>query len=137
MKSAAATARIAMSARSYRTMWLSAQSVKAFERMRSIRTTPRRSGRRARNWSESLFELKGEKRNERNDESRWQLYLRGHVADCKPCRLWGHATRRAGWRQAGLGPATRYSRCDRGSSRGSRVGSEPHRYQRFLRSAYN
>jgi hypothetical protein len=31
--------------------------VKAFERMRSIRTTPWRSGRRARNWSESLFEL--------------------------------------------------------------------------------
>jgi hypothetical protein len=60
MKSEAATVRTAMSARSYRTMWLLAQSVKAFERMRSIRTTPRRSGRRARNWSESLFELKGE-----------------------------------------------------------------------------
>src|ERR1700752_1159769 len=28
--------------------------------MHSIRITPRRSGRRARNWSESLFELKGE-----------------------------------------------------------------------------
>jgi NAD(P)-dependent dehydrogenase (short-subunit alcohol dehydrogenase family) len=57
MKSAAAIARTAMSAQSYRTMWLSAQSVKASEGMRSIRTTPRRSGRRARNWSASLFEL--------------------------------------------------------------------------------
>src|SRR5258708_12258610 len=132
MKSAAATVRIAMSARSYRTMWLSAQSAKAFERMRSIRTTPRRSGRRARNWSESLFELKGGKRNERKDESRWQLYLRRHVADCKPCRLWGDATGRTGWRQDGLGPPTRCSRSDRGSSQTYHFSLDPYRYHRFL-----
>ena len=35
-------------------------SVKECVRMRSIRTTPRRSGRRARNWSESLFEFRGQ-----------------------------------------------------------------------------
>src|SRR5580698_3420395 len=109
MKWAAATARTAMSARSYRTMWLSAQSVKAFEGMRSIRTTPRPSGRRARNWWESLL------RNDKQNNSRWCLYLRGYLADRKSDGLWGHATRRTGWRQDGLGPATRYSRCDRGS----------------------
>src|SRR5580692_630282 len=68
MKSAAATARTAMSARSYRTMWLSAQAVKAFEGMRSTRTTPRRSGRRARNWSESLSEEEG--RNEMREKTK-------------------------------------------------------------------
>src|SRR5580700_5603464 len=49
-------------------MWLSAQSVKAFEGMRSIRTTPRRSGRRARNWSESLSEK--ERRNEMREKTK-------------------------------------------------------------------
>src|SRR6478736_686096 len=48
-------------------MWLSAQSVKAFGRTRSIRTTPRRCGRRARNWSESLFELSDRRAGERNE----------------------------------------------------------------------
>src|SRR6476620_11280103 len=57
-------------------MWLSAQSVKAFGRTRSIRTTPRRCGRRARNWSESLFELSDIRAGERN-EMREQTSLGG------------------------------------------------------------
>src|SRR5690242_13206640 len=76
MKSGAATARTAMLARSYPTMWLSAQSVKALGRTRSIRTAPRRCGRRARNWSESLFELSDRRAGERN-EMREQTRLGG------------------------------------------------------------
>jgi hypothetical protein len=57
--------------------------------------------KRARNWSQSLL------RNDKQNNSRWWIYLRGHFADCKPNRLWGDATRRTGWRQDGLGPVTR------------------------------
>ncbi len=57
-KSAAGIARTARSARSFRMKPPSPLSVKECEDMRSILITPRRSGRRARNWSESLFELR-------------------------------------------------------------------------------
>ena len=103
------TARIATSAHRAGRRAHHSASAKAYADMRSIRTMPRRSGRKAKNWSESLFSFSDrrtgeEKRNERTDEPRWPLYVAGHFADCEPDGLWGHATRRTGWRQVVWGP---------------------------------